>query len=112
MRGTDFVLVVDEVGSTMVTLLPSCDEDGYCITGEIKVETDVGYVIMNQAWQTTITSIGSQPPSNPLILDLDEKQMSDCIATKASHYGPKIMLYSGYQRNYTSSSISNVEIKV
>ena len=38
VRGTDFVLVVDEVGSTMVTLLPSCDEDGYCITGEIKVE--------------------------------------------------------------------------
>ena len=79
VRGTDFVLVVDEVGSTMVTLLPSCDEDGYCITGEIKVETDVGYVIMNQAWQTTITSIGSQPPSNPLILDLDEKQINQLL---------------------------------
>ena len=65
VRGTDFVLVVDEVGATMITLLPSCDEDGYCFTGEIKVETDVGFVIMNQAFQTTMTSIGSQPPTKP-----------------------------------------------
>ncbi len=79
VRGTDFVLVVDEVGSTMVTLLPSCDEDGYCFTGEIKVETDVGFVIMNQAFETTITSIGSQPPSKPLVLDLDEKMINQLL---------------------------------
>jgi len=79
VRGTDFVLVVDEVGSTMVTLLPSCDEDGLCITGAIKVETDVGFVLMNQAYQTTITSISSQPPTKPLVLDLDEKQISQLL---------------------------------
>ena len=79
VRGTDFVLVVDEVGATMVTLLPSCDEDGYCFTGEIKVETDVGFVIMNQAFQTTMTSIGSQPPTKPLTLDLDEKMINQLL---------------------------------
>ena len=57
VRGTDFVLVVDEVGSTMVTLLPSCDEDGLCITGAIKVETDVGFVLMNQAYHQHLSLI-------------------------------------------------------
>lgn len=79
VRGTDFVMVVDEVGGTMVTLLPSCDEEGFCYTGEIQVETDVGFVIMNQAWQTTITSISSQPPTNPLILDIDEMMINQLL---------------------------------
>jgi len=87
VRGTDFVLVVDEVGATMVTLLPSCDEDGYCFTGEIKVETDVGFVIMNQAFQTTMTTIGSQSPTKPLILELSEKDINQLlILRKRSPY--------------------------
>jgi hypothetical protein len=79
VRGTDFVMVVDEVGGSMITLLPSCDEEGMCYTGEIQVETDVGFVIMNQAFQTTITSISSQAPSKPLVLDLDEKMISQLL---------------------------------
>ena len=79
VRGTDFVMVVDEVGGSMITLLPSCDEEGMCYTGEIQVETDAGFVIMNQAFQTTITSISSQAPSKPLILDLDEKMISQLL---------------------------------
>lgn len=79
VRGTDFVMVVDEVGGSMITLLPSCDEEGYCFVGEIEVETDAGFVIMNQAFQTTITSISSQAPSKPLILDLDEREISQLL---------------------------------
>tara|TARA_Y100000385_G_C13024958_1_gene607971 strand:- start:97 stop:1233 length:1137 start_codon:yes stop_codon:yes gene_type:complete len=79
VRGTDFVMVVDEVGGSMITLLPSCDEEGMCYTGEIQVETDAGFVIMNQAFQTTITSISSQAPSKPLVLDLDEKMISQLL---------------------------------
>tara|TARA_B100000925_G_scaffold273891_1_gene238938 strand:+ start:222 stop:1376 length:1155 start_codon:yes stop_codon:yes gene_type:complete len=82
VRGTDFIMVVDEVGSTMVTLLPSCDEDGYCYTGAIEVETDVGFVLMTQAFQTTITSISSQPPSKPLILDIDERMISQLLIVR------------------------------
>ena len=82
VRGTDFIMVVDEVGSTMVTLLPSCDEDGYCYTGAIEVETDVGFVLMTQAFQTTITSISSQPPSKPLVLDIDERMISQLLIVR------------------------------
>tara|TARA_B110000046_G_scaffold8595_1_gene8735 strand:+ start:8349 stop:9494 length:1146 start_codon:yes stop_codon:yes gene_type:complete len=87
VRGTDFVLVVDEVGSTMVTLLPSCDAEGYCFTGEIKVETDAGFVIMNQSFQTTMTSISSQSPTKPLVLELSEKDINQLlILRKKSPY--------------------------
>jgi len=79
VRGTDFIMLVDEAGGTMVTLLPSCDVDGYCYTGEIEVETDAGFVIMNQAFQSTMTSTRMQPPSPPLIIDEDEKYLNQLL---------------------------------
>ena len=54
VRGTDFVMVIDEAGGSMITLLPSCDTAGMCYTGEITVETDAGFVILNQGFQATI----------------------------------------------------------
>ena len=87
VRGTDFIMVVDEVGGSMITLLPSCDTAGMCYTGEITVETDAGFVIMNQSFQTTMTSISSQAPTKPLILELDEDQISQLlIIRKKSPY--------------------------
>ena len=79
VRGTDFVMVVDEMGGSMITLLPSCDLSGNCFTGEIEVETDAGMVIMNQAFQSTMTSHRMQPPSPPLIIDTDESQLTQLI---------------------------------
>ena len=76
VRGTDFIMVVDEMGGSMITLLPSCDVGGDCFVGEISVETDVGMVIMNQAFQTTMTSHSMRPPAPPLTLDLDEDQIN------------------------------------
>lgn len=87
VRGTDFIMVVDETGGTMVTLLPSCDVDGYCYTGEIEVETDAGFVIMNQAFQSTMVTHSMNRPSPPLILDLDESQINGLlILRKKSPY--------------------------
>ena len=79
VRGTDFIMVVDEMGGSMITLLPSCDVTGYCYTGEIEVSTDVGTVVMNQAFQSTMTSTSWQPPSPPLTLDIDEKLLNHLI---------------------------------
>lgn len=79
VRGTDFIMLVDEIGGTMVTLLPSCDTLGTCITGEISVESDTGFVIMNQAFQTTIIKSSYSRPSKPLILDLDEKDIGTLL---------------------------------
>lgn len=87
VRGTDFMMLVDEAGGTMVTLLPSCDVDGYCYTGEIEVETDAGYVIMNQAFQSTMVTHGMRPPSPPLVLPLSESDINNLlILRKKSPY--------------------------
>lgn len=79
VRGTDFVMIVDEMGGSMITLLPSCDTNGNCYTGEIEVETDAGQVIMNQAFQSTMTSTRWEPPSPPLLIDVDENLLNQLI---------------------------------
>ena len=79
VRGTDFIMVVDEIGGSMVTLLPSCDSAGYCVTGEIKVETDEGFVVMNQAFQATQVSHSGVLPSKPVIISVDEEQINNLL---------------------------------
>ena len=79
VRGTDFIMVVDESVKTMVTLLPSCYVGGNCVTGEISVETDVGYVIMNQAFQATMVKSSFNKPLPPRILDLSERDITSLL---------------------------------
>jgi hypothetical protein len=79
VRGTDFAMVVDELGGSMITLLPSCNDQGVCYTGEIEVETDAGMVIMNQSFQSTMTSTSNHPPSKPLILDIEEHNLTQLL---------------------------------
>ena len=79
VRGTDFIMVVDEVGGSMITLLPSCDEDMNCYTGEIQVETDSGFVVLNQAFQATMTIHNARPPAPPLILDIGEDRINQLL---------------------------------
>lgn len=77
VRGTDFAMIVNEIGQSMITLLPSCpdfglienkDDENKCPVGEIAVSTDAGYVLMNQAYQTTIVAGSFQPPTSPKVL--------------------------------------------
>ena len=43
-----------------------------CYVGEISVESDAGFVIMNQAFQATVVDNISSSPMKPVILELDE----------------------------------------
>jgi hypothetical protein len=79
VRGTDFSMIVNEIGESYVTLLPSCDDTGFCITGEIKVENDGGYVIMNQPFQMTRVESYNQSPTKPVIVDLTEPQITGML---------------------------------
>ena len=72
VRGTDFTMTVDEIGSSTIILLPSCNTQGMCYVGEIAVESDAGFVIMNQAFQATVVDTVASTPMKPVILDLDE----------------------------------------
>jgi len=82
VRGTDFNMLVNEIGESYVTLLPSCDSNGDCITGEIAVENDAGYVILNQAFQMTRVTSLSSPPSKPIVVDLTEPQITGMLIVR------------------------------
>jgi hypothetical protein len=72
VRGTDFAMTIDEIGSSTIILLPSCDGNGNCFVGEISVESDAGQVILNQAFQATQVDTPESNPLKPVLLDLNE----------------------------------------
>jgi hypothetical protein len=75
VRGTDFTMTVDEVGKSLVILLPTCPDPAKpdeCWTGAIEVATDVGYVLLNQAFQATMVDSRSSMPSEPKLISISE----------------------------------------
>lgn len=79
VRGTDFSMTVDEIGSSTIILLPSCDATGACFVGEISVESDVGQVILNQAFQATVVGTVSSQPMKPVLLNLEEDMIGNLL---------------------------------
>jgi len=79
VRGTDFAMTIDELGSSTIILLPSCNTLGKCYVGEIVVESDAGQVIMNQAFQATVVETVASAPMPPVTLALDESLISNLL---------------------------------
>ena len=67
IRGTDFTVTIDELGKSLIILLP--DALGLS-SGEILVTTGMGTVTLNKPFQATTVSVFESTPSNPVILDL------------------------------------------
>ena len=65
IRGTDFTTTVDELGRSLVILLP--DASGVA-SGEITVETLAGIEVLNQPYQATMVSMSESPPTRPVQL--------------------------------------------
>ena len=72
-------MTIDEIGSSTIILLPSCDSTGACLVGEIAVDSAAGQVILNQAFQVTVVSTVQSSPMKPIILDLDEKMINNLL---------------------------------
>ena len=82
VRGTDFSMTIDELGSSTIVLLPSCNTNGNCVVGEITVSSEVGMVIMNQAFQATVVPSPYTEPSRPVILELDENSILNLLVRR------------------------------
>jgi hypothetical protein len=78
VRGTDFSMTVDELGRSLVMLLPSCDNRG-CVTGAIVVSNDAGSVFMDVAYQTTIVTSLTTPPSSPVVVTIDQANINNLL---------------------------------
>ena len=78
VRGTDFSMTVDELGRSLVMLLPSCDERS-CVTGVIEVFNDAGRVTLTQAYQATVVNSLNQAPSQPTIVSVDPNNINNLL---------------------------------
>ena len=76
--GTAFSMTVDEVGKSLIILLPNADGT----VGKISVESGAGFVMMTKAFQSTYVSTGEGKPSKPVILDLTLDQINNLLIIK------------------------------
>ena len=63
--GTDFTTTVDEIGRSLIILLPDADGNS---SGQITVETSAGVEILDKPFQATMVSVSESPPTKPVTL--------------------------------------------
>ena len=89
VRGTDFNMVVDESGQSLVMLVPSCKEgekikeyeleENHCKVGKIEVTTLAGTVTLDKAFEATYVVNPSTPPSPPVVVNTIEGKISNLL---------------------------------
>ncbi len=65
IRGTDFTTTIDELGRSLIVLLPDINGDP---SGEISVSNLAGTVILNQPYQATMVSTMDSNPTSPVTI--------------------------------------------
>jgi len=65
--GTDFTCTIDELGRSLIILLPGSDG---LASGEIEVTTAIGTVKLTKPYEATTVSVWESAPSKSVILDL------------------------------------------
>ena len=78
VRGTDFNMTVDEIGQSLIVLLPNPDGS----VGMIDVKTAMGVVTLNQAFQATVTTSSEVKPMKPVLLGLNESMIDNMLIVK------------------------------
>ena len=86
VRGTDFVMSVDEAGRSTVVLVPECYNDKditkinfECPSGQIDVITAAGIVSLTQPFQATVVENSYAPPAPPVVINPTMKGMDNNI---------------------------------
>lgn len=84
IRGTDFTMTVDELGRSLVILLPDEDctdtiklEEGCAPSGSISVTNNGGTVILDQAYQAVMVSTNETAPTTPVTIENLDLNMID-----------------------------------
>ena len=77
VRGTDFVMAVDETGKSMIMLMPTCELEQSinlkgltCGSGKIDVDSGSTIIRLDKPYQATVVETASTPPSPPVIVNL------------------------------------------
>lgn len=77
VRGTDFVMAVDETGKSLVMLMPTCEVDQSvnlkgltCGSGKIDVDSGTHRITLDKPYQATVVETATAPPSPPVVVNL------------------------------------------
>lgn len=102
VRGTDFSMTVDELGRSLIMLLPSCDKKA-CVTGAISVKNEAGEVFMDQPFQATMVTSLNTPPTAPTIINIDPSNINNMLIVTP----PKEIKSDDYEK---SSEINPLDV--
>jgi hypothetical protein len=77
VRGTDFVMSVDETGKSLVMLMPACEVNQsvnlkglVCGSGRIDVDSGSKIITLDKPYQATIVETAATPPTIPVVVNL------------------------------------------
>ena len=77
VRGTDFVMAVDETGKSLIMLMPTCElpqvvnlKGLTCGSGKIDVDSGSTRITLDKPYQATIVETSSTPPLPPVVVNL------------------------------------------
>ena len=89
VRGTDFNMVVDEAGQSLVVLVPSCREgekvkdyeleENHCKVGKIDVTTLAGTVSLDKAFEATFVTAPNVAPTPPVVVNTIEAKINNLL---------------------------------
>jgi len=84
VRGTDFIMSVNEVGSSMVILMPDCEieqnanlKGKICGNGKIEVESGPSLITLDKAFQATLVETLGASPTPPVIVNLSNTPLNN-----------------------------------
>lgn len=82
VRGTDFLMSVDEIGRSTIILLPQCEkkqDEMICFSGIIDVSTAGGIVTLDKPNQATVVDSNNAAPSTPVVVNMEGRQLNNTI---------------------------------
>ena len=113
VRGTAFTMTVDEVGKSLIILLPNPDGS----VGVIDVITATGTVTLNQAFQATMTTSPEVKPTKPVTLFLSESAIDNMLIVRPpreiiQHIQDEIRDKSGVALDFNGLDQNALDVKV
>ena len=101
VRGTDFVMSVDETGKSMIMLMPTCETEQSvnlkglaCGSGKIDVDSGSTIIRLEKPYQATIVETAATPPSPPVVVNLSNTPIGNNLIIRP----PSTMSGQGIQQ--------------
>jgi len=106
--GTDFTTTIDEIGQSLIILLP--DEKSGLSSGKIIISNAGGTVILEEAYQASIISSYDRAPSSPVVLSgIDTNMISNIFIVSEPKEIKEVKQQEGIMAEKASGNILDVD---